>query len=462
MNPFSVRNLLTDPQGSPGHLDIGWVFLIGEDNWATMGQTLRLWDLSQPFTRRARVATCTPWPSGGNDSYVQPTMGNGGPATMATVGGAVRLHTTTSRARRRRAPYGPRARNRLLPARRLRTDARRRAEHDRHGRVRRRHSVLPGAEGQPRHSTGEYYYWITNLGGSRLEAFIVRVPWQVLMGAGSGDSTPPDVTLTTPSTGATVSGTTTVSANATDNVGVAAVQFQVDGINIGAEDTASPYSVSWNTTGTANGAHTVTALARDSSNNWRISSAVSVTVSNVASGDTTQPNVSMTSPANGATVSGSVNVSASASDNVGVTGVQFLLDGANIGGEDTTSPYAVSWTTTGASNGGHTLTAVARDAAGNTRTASAVSVTVQNQAPGDTTQPTVSMTAPASGSTLTGTVTVAANAADNVGVAGVQFLLDGQNLGAEDTSGPVFNLVEYRQQPGGLARRDGPGARHGR
>jgi hypothetical protein len=74
-------------------------------------------------------------------------------------------------------------------------------------------------------------------------------------------------------------------------------------------------------------------------------------------------------------------VTANASDNVGVTGVQFKLDGNNIGAEDTTSPYAISWNTTTASNGSHSLTAVARDAASNTTTSVPVSITVSNAAP---------------------------------------------------------------------------------
>src|SRR5207253_113914 len=84
--------------------------------------------------------------------------------------------------------------------------------------------------------------------------------------------------------------------------------------------------------------------------------------------DVTPPTVSMTAPAAGVTVAGTVTVSASASDNVGVAGVQFKLDGANLGAEVTTAPYTRSWTTTTTSNGAHTLTAVARDAAGNSTT----------------------------------------------------------------------------------------------
>jgi hypothetical protein len=94
--------------------------------------------------------------------------------------------------------------------------------------------------------------------------------------------------------------------------------------------------------------------------------------------DTTPPTVSMTAPASGATVSGSTTVSATASDNAGVAGVQFKLDGLNLGTEDTIAPYSISWSTTGATNGSHTLTAVARDTAGNRTTSAGVTATVSN------------------------------------------------------------------------------------
>ena len=97
--------------------------------------------------------------------------------------------------------------------------------------------------------------------------------------------------------------------------------------------------------------------------------------------DTTAPTVSITAPPNEATVSGTLNVTADASDNVGVVGVQFKLDGANLGAEDTTSPYSVSWTSTTAANGVHTLTAIARDGAANQTTSSPVTVTVANADP---------------------------------------------------------------------------------
>ncbi|MBI5004415.1 Ig-like domain-containing protein [Candidatus Kaiserbacteria bacterium] len=241
------------------------------------------------------------------------------------------------------------------------------------------------------------------------------------------DTTAPTVTLTAPAAG-TVSGTIAVSATSSDNVGVVGVQFQLDGANLSAEDTTSPYSISWNTTTATNGSHNVTAVARDAAGNTTTYPPVLVTVNNA---DVTPPTVVLTVPADGATVSGTTAVSATASDNVGVAGVQFKLDGANLGAEDTTSPYSISWNTTTAASGSHTLTAVARDAAGNTTTSAAHAVTVP-----DTAAPTVSITAPANGATVSGTTAVSATASDNVGVAGVQFKLDGENLGAEDTTSP--------------------------
>ncbi len=163
------------------------------------------------------------------------------------------------------------------------------------------------------------------------------------------------------------------------------------------------------------------------------------TVSGPAAGpDTTSPVVKMTAPANGATVSGAVTLTATATDNVAVTGVQFQLDGATLAGTPAVagSTYTFSWNSRTAANGTHTLAAIASDAAGNTATSS-VSVTVAN----DSTPPTVTMTSPTDGSSITGTVNVSANASDNVGIAGVQFQLDGKNLGGVITgAGPAYGF----------------------
>ncbi len=203
------------------------------------------------------------------------------------------------------------------------------------------------------------------------------------MGGGStavippADTIAPAISITSPANGATVSGIVSVSANATDNVGVTGVSFKVDGSLLGSVLSLAPFTTSLVTTTLTNGSHTITATATDAAGNSSTAS-VTVNVSNaVASKDTTPPTVSITSPSNGATISGTVALSANASDNVGVTGVQFQIDGTNFGGPVSSSPYTTTLSTTGLSNGTHTLSAVASDAAGNTATSS-VTVDISN------------------------------------------------------------------------------------
>jgi hypothetical protein len=191
-----------------------------------------------------------------------------------------------------------------------------------------------------------------------------------------GDTTAPSVALTSPA-GGSVSGTVTLGATATDNVAVSGVWFTVDGTTVGSEDTTAPYQLAWNTASVASGTHTLRALARDAAGNIAVSATVSVTVGNT-SGDTTPPAVGVTSPAASATVSGIVTVSAAASDNVGVTSVQFTLNGVNLGAADTTAPYTINWNTAGAVNGTHALRAMARDAAGNVTLSTTRLVAVAN------------------------------------------------------------------------------------
>ena len=197
------------------------------------------------------------------------------------------------------------------------------------------------------------------------------------------DSTPPTVSLTAPSNGATVTGTTVISATATDNTAIAGVQFLLDGANLGSEVAGSGpgFTFNWNTTTVSIGSHTLAARARDTANNTTTTPAITVTV---AAPDTVPPSVSLTAPASGAAVSGSVVLTATAIDNAAMAGVTFLLDGASLGTEVAGSGpnYSYTWNTATASNGAHTLSARARDSANNTAVATNVGVTVANTAPG--------------------------------------------------------------------------------
>jgi YD repeat-containing protein len=242
------------------------------------------------------------------------------------------------------------------------------------------------------------------------------------------DATAPSVSVTAPANNASIAlgSTPTISVSASDaSSTVTKVEVYIDGA-LKTTLTTSPYNYVWNTGVTA-GAHTIQAKAYDTFNNIGTSTTVNVNVT-----DQTAPTVSITAPAANSFVAGSaVAVSANSADNVGVVGVQFKLDGANLGVEDTVAPYSVTWNTTGATNAAHTITAVARDAAGNTTTSTAVTATVDNATP------TVSITAPAAGSIVNGSVTVNMNASDNAGGSGiskVELYVDGTLTGTDTTS----------------------------
>jgi len=185
------------------------------------------------------------------------------------------------------------------------------------------------------------------------------------------DTTPPSAPTIEQALANSASQTTVTWTAATDDVGVTAYTLYRNGTAIGTTPT-----LSYVDTGLAAAmtyAYTVTALDA-AGNESSPSTAVSATTPALL--DTQAPTVTLTAPANGATVAGSVIVAAAASDNVGVLGVQFQLDGANLGAEDTTNDYQVVWDTSTFPLGTYTLTAIARDAAGNATTSVPISVTV--------------------------------------------------------------------------------------
>lgn len=388
-------------------------------------------------------------------------------------------------------------------------------------------------------TSGTYYYYVHAVQADGHDVWSAPMWITYTTGGGGGDVTPPTTSITAPANGATITGNVSVTASASDNVGVTSVQFLLDGV-VQSTDTTSPYAWSWTPTAVLNGVHTLTSRAFDAANNNTTSAGVSVTVNisgggapvdvtgwkvtqanatyeyvipagtvipadgylvigrdaskaafetfwgvtlpasavylnsaggmpvingdehytlrnaasavvdgpsasqpagaartvqradpcgttwntlvessanpgsgagagcsggvklnehsdasgsgnfiyefvelhndSAAAGDTTAPATSITAPSNGATVSATVSVTASASDNVGVTKVEFWLDGV-LKSTDTSSPYAWSWDTTTATNAAHTLQSKAYDAANNIGSSSNVSVTVSNGVP---------------------------------------------------------------------------------
>ncbi len=247
----------------------------------------------------------------------------------------------------------------------------------------------------------------------------------------ASDVTPPTVSLTSPSDGTAVSGVVPLAATAADDSGIGSVQFKVDSVNVGPVDTTAPYTASWDTTGLLDGTRTITAVATDTAGLSTTSTPLVVGVNNPAS-------VRITAPTSGSTVTGTTVTVVYAKRGAWVVGdgkhVHLQIDGG-----DTKMDFDAdgdhSYTFTGVPGGAHTVTAVVADGSHQEQPGSGDSVPFTSLAP-DSTPPTVSVTAPAAGATVQNTVAVTANAADDNGVAGVQFLVDGAPLGAEDTTAP--------------------------
>ncbi len=234
--------------------------------------------------------------------------------------------------------------------------------------------------------------------GMSFGAFGGRVTWDAAgkVGGSGADTLPPSPLITFPNTGATLSGSVTLTTTPSDEVGIARIEFAVDGVVVGSPggpNAGGPYqpntplnggtsfSITWNSATVANGSHVLTAIAYDATGNRGTSPPVTVAVNNTATtpADTTPPTVSISAPATNAIVSGhAVRLGALASDNQAVASVRFRIDGVDIGSPDTNAPFNFDWNSTTAANGSHAVTAVATDASGNQATSSAVIFSVNN------------------------------------------------------------------------------------
>ncbi len=254
------------------------------------------------------------------------------------------------------------------------------------------------------------------------------------------DGTAPNVSLTSPTNGAAVSGTVVVSASASDiysncvvtlfgnqydvsplqtdhsggniftcgtdmttvyqgrhgtsvtrmaayaiptsYIGVSKVEFYVDN-TLTATDTTAPYSFSWNTVGLSNGSHSIYAKAYDGTNS-KTSATVNVTVNNTVTQPPSAPTAAITSPINNSTVSGTISVGADATGSPSVSKVEFYLDGTLVFTDDA-SPYIYSWNTVNVQNGNHTLQAKSYDSSTTVGNSAIINVFVSNTSTSSTT-----------------------------------------------------------------------------
>ena len=273
----------------------------------------------------------------------------------------------------------------------------------------------------------------------------------------------PTVSITQPSSGATVTGNVSIVATTSDDSRVIAVEFIADGISLGT-DTTPAWSAIWDSTGNS-GAHTLTAIATDTAGR---TSQNSITV-NVA--DDPPPTVQITTPAGGAVLTGTVPINASASDDT--VRVQFLVDGESIWTDYFGfNGWSATWNTTGSPDGSHTITATATNQREQTAS-DAVVVTVANSPTTTTTVPpttttttvattttttvtssTTSTTA-ATTTTTAGTVTTTAPppTSSTIGPTGTTLEVLGQTIEATTSaiglSATAFSVAPLAWSPGG-------------
>ncbi len=174
-----------------------------------------------------------------------------------------------------------------------------------------------------------------------------------------------------------------------------------------------------------------------------VAAAAQAAVVAVAS-DTTPPTVSITSPGDGGIVKGIVNVSVSASDNVGVDRVDLMVNGVPVG-SDNMAPHGFSWDSSTIADGPVTITAYAYDAAGN-YSSSSIAATVSNVV--DTIAPTATITNPGNGSTVKNTVGIQGVGSDNIAVMNAKLYIDGKLVASSSGSSVSYNWNSRKASSG--------------
>ncbi len=183
--------------------------------------------------------------------------------------------------------------------------------------------------------------------------------------AESPDVTAPVVRITRPTAGATLSGRTTTTVTATDAGGVAEVRLAIDGIPYATDD-RSPFQFVIDTTAFAAGTHTLGFVATDLAGNSSTEQRVSVRFAGSSTGSTA-PTVSFRSPAEGASVSGNVTISATVSSGSGLAAVEWFVDGESVlvvAASGNSSGVSYVLRTAGLARGAHTVTLAVTDNAG--------------------------------------------------------------------------------------------------
>jgi hypothetical protein len=268
------QQVLLDQDGAGGHSDLGYGYMVASDNWNTQPNAWRVWDLTDLVNgdlvyhggtwgsfSPSHVSWDNASPVSSTPLSQQYVCGGAAVAGSATGDNDVRCFTlgTVAAASQQNLVVAP-----------VMTDL-----------------STAGGDGpcpnctdyghDPKGNldpTGQYFFWVSNMGGARMDAFMVRIPTQVMGITQSADS---NVAITSPSNGATVSGALKVTASVAAGMTVAGVTFEVDG-GSATTATGAPYQASWAAGDIAQGLHTLTAVATDTDGKTYSADPVKITV----------------------------------------------------------------------------------------------------------------------------------------------------------------------------------------
>ena len=245
----------------------------------------------------------------------------------------------------------------------------------------------------------------------------------------SDDEIAPTGTIISPASASTVSGTINIEVNAYDNIRMGHVDFIIDGSAV-AHDSIPPYSYSWNTLGEAEDSdHVININLSDSAGNTTSLFPVTVFVDNIEDADITPPSIVIYDPAANQTVFGTVTFMTIATDNVAIDRVEFYHD-YELEFTATNYPYNYEWNSTLiAEDSEHVWHAKAFDTSGNDSQTQPMILFVDNI---DNIPPTGFILYPYAGQIVSDNIEIQVSASDNVGIAEVEFYLDGDILSSDD------------------------------
>ncbi len=230
--------------------------------------------------------------------------------------------------------------------------------------------------------------------------------------------------IITPGNGSSVNGNTPISVFTNSTIDFASVEFYINNVRV-STGTTGPFSYNWDTTAYSEEVHTLKIVGYDSDGEEYIDDDTSVTVDNTA-----PSSVTITSPSAGSVVTGSVTLTATASDSNRISRIRFYVDSVsndNLLCTASSSPYTCDWDTSSSPEAIYTIIAVAYDAAGNTAEASAEGITL------DKTGPIVNIRGPLTDTYVAGTVSIDADASGASAIDRVEFYINGNLEASDDT-----------------------------